>query len=298
MADENPVIIEVAMNGETRPERNPNVPLEPEAIAEEALALFDAGTSLIHAHSGDIRLTGQAAADRYLAAWRPVLAERPDALWYPTLAGGATQAEMCDHVEIIAKEVPLRMGVVDPGSTNIGSPGDDDIPAGFVYTNSYDDVRYSFELCERLKLGPSLAIYEPGFLQTTLSYHRAGRLPAGSMVKFYFGGPCGLFGTTPGCTFGLSPTEHALAAYQDMVEGTGLPWSVSVWGGDLMETPVARQAVERGGHLHIGLEEYWHPERQPTNLELLEQAKQLCAEIGRPVASFAETERILALPAR
>ncbi len=40
-----------------------------------------------------------------------------------------------------------------------------------------------------------------------------------------------------GCTFGLPPTRNALLAYLDMLEGTGLPWSVSVWGGDLMTTP-------------------------------------------------------------
>ena len=30
-----------------------------------------------------------------------------------------------------------------------------------------------------------------------------------------------------------------------MLEGTDLPWSVSVWGGDLLQTPVARLALER-----------------------------------------------------
>jgi hypothetical protein len=48
------------------------------------------------------------------------------------------------------------------------------------------------------------------------------------MVKFYFGGPYGMFGKGPGVTFGLPPTENALLAYLDMLEGTGLPWSVSV----------------------------------------------------------------------
>ena len=36
----------------------------------------------------------------------------------------------------------------------------------------------------------------------------------------------------------------ALLAYLDMLEGTTIPWSVSVWGGDLMQTPVARMAVD------------------------------------------------------
>ena len=81
-----------------------------------------------------------------------------------------------------------------------------------------------------------------------------------------------LFGTKPGVSFGLAPTENALAAYLDLLDGTDMPWSVSAWGGDLFETPVARQALERGGHLHVGLEEHFHPTKKPTNEEIIQQA--------------------------
>jgi len=118
------------------------------------------------------------------------------------------------------------------------------------------------------------------------------------MVKLYFGADYGLFATRPGVSFGLAPTENALAAYLDLLEGCDLPWSVSAWGGDLFETPVARQALERGGHLHVGLEEHFHPEHKPTNQEIVEQATALAAEVGRPIASTAETEAILDLPPR
>ena len=293
---ETPVIIEAAINGETKPERNPNTPRKPEEIEADALRCLDAGASLIHAHCDDIRVTGEAAAERYLAAWRPALQKRPDALWYPTLTGGANIRETLEHVEHIARAVPLRMCVVDPGSTNIGSPDDEGIPVGGVYANPYDDIRYSFEFCERHRFGPSLAIYEPGFLQTTLAYHRAGRLPRGAMVKLYFGGPVGLFGTKPGCTFGLSPTRNALLAYLDMLEGTNLPWSVSVWGGDLAETPIARLALELGGHVHVGLEEHWHPERKPTNVELVREMVELAGKVGRPIANCAQAADLMDLP--
>ena len=97
-------------------------------------------------------------------------------------------------------------------------------------------------------------------------------------------------------SFGLAPTEHALLAYLDLLEGTDLPWSVSVWGGDLFDTPIARLALERGGHLHVGLEEHFHPEHKPTNEEIVQQAVALIEEVGRPVASIAESGRILGLP--
>jgi uncharacterized protein (DUF849 family) len=292
-----PVLIEAAINGGTTKARNPNVPVTPEEIRADALRCFDAGATIVHAHNHDIRLSGVAAADAYLEAWAPLLAERPDVLWYPTLCVAPSAREKLEHVRMIGEQVPVRMAAVDPGSTNLGAPGADGLPEGNVYANSYADVRDAFATCEEHGWGPQLAIYEPGFLQCVLTYQRAGKLPAGSMVKLYFGGEWGMWARGRGVTFGLPPTTNALLAYLDMLEGTGLPWSVSVWGGDLMATPVARLALERGGHLHVGLEEHYDPAHAPTNLELVEQAVTLAEEVGRPLATTVQAVEVLGLPA-
>ena len=63
-----------------------------------------------------------------------------------------------------------------------------------------------------------------------------------------------------------------------------------------METPIAKLALERGGHLHIGVEEFYSKERSPSNEELIREAKALCDKVGRPLASFDETRQLLALP--
>ena len=302
--NKDPVILEVAINGGVTPDRNPHVPLSTEAIIEDSLRCFDAGASVIHAHNHDIRLNGRAGAEAYLEPWRVILAQRPDALWYPTLSvnqsDGANLEPIQDrysHYALIAAEVPMPFGVVDPGSTNLGYPGPDGLPVGFSYVNSYEDHAYAFGLAQQLKFVPSLAIFEPGFLQTTLAWYRAGRLPKGSMAKLYFGGEWGLWARAKGVTFGLPPTEKALAAYVEMLEGTDIPWSVSVWGGDLLQTPVARMALELGGHLHIGIEEHYDPNRTPTNVELIEETKALCTAMGRPLATFAQTRKLLGMPA-
>jgi uncharacterized protein (DUF849 family) len=264
-------------------------------VVAETYACLDAGAAIVHAHNANIRLVGRPAADDYLAAWRRIIAERPDVLWYPTGVAAPDLAARLEHLELLAAELPMRLCYVDPGSTNLGFPDEDGIPRGAVYTNTYEDIRGFFGLCRERQLGPSIAIYEPGWLQTTLAYHRAGQLPRGAMVKLYFGGEWGMYARGKGVTFGLPPTASALAAYLDMLEGTGLPWSVSVWGGDLLQTPVARLALERGGHLHVGLEEHYG-DRQPTNVELVAEAVALCAEVGRPVATCAEAARLLDLP--
>ena len=233
-------------------------------------------------------------------AWRPVLDARPDALWYPTGVIADDIDVRLAHTEILAAELGnrFRMAYVDPGSTNVAWIGEDGRPTGYTYTNTFADIAAFFDQCERLRLAPAIAIYEPGWLATTLHYHHQGRLPAGAMIKLYFCGDHDVLGRGPGPSYGLPPTEHALLAYLDMLAGTDLPWSVSVWGGDLMATPIARLALARGGHLHVGLEEYVHPERRPTNVELVTECVELAAEVGRPVASCDQAAELLGLPDR
>jgi uncharacterized protein (DUF849 family) len=294
-----PCIIEVAVNGTTRPERNPNVPLAPADIVADSLRCLDAGAGIIHLHNGVMRLPSHEAAALYLEAIGPILAARPGALLYPTIGSGADMAEKLGHFEELVRHVPLRIGIFDPGSMIMGwadATGLPD-PASFVYVNTYADMEVAIEQCQRLHLGPSLAVYEPGFLRNVLAYWRHGHLPRGAMVKFYFGGPSGYWARGEGVTFGLPPTEKALDAYLELLDldGCDLPWSVAVMGGDLIRTPVARLAVERGGHLHLGLEDH-HGDRTPTNLELLTEAVDLCADVGRAVATCAQAAEVLDLP--
>jgi uncharacterized protein (DUF849 family) len=292
------VIIEAAINGVTSKDRNPHVPCTPEEIAADALACLEAGAAVVHNHV-DLMYGGEAIAARQLEGWRPVLARRPDAILYPTVGFGGDVVQRYAHIPILAEAVAMRMSVFDPGSVNLGGVADDGLPGGaldFVYVNSFGDIRHMAALCERHRLGPSIAIFEPGFLRATLAYHRAGRLPEGAFVKLYFGGDADyLSGAGGGVGFGLPPTRAGLEAYLDMLEGSSLPWAVAVIGGDVMAAPVARLALERGGHLRVGLEDYAGP-RRPRNAELVEEATALARAVGRPVASCREAAALLHLP--
>ena len=292
-----PVIIEAAINGATPKRRNPNVPRTDDEIVVDALACLGAGAAIIHHHLDGAGYSGEEAADAYVAIWRRVLAERPDALLYPTFNFGADGGHDHTHLEPLAATGLARMGLCDPGSVNLGRWRDHAgarVPGGsFVYANDLDTVADQLATCARLGLGPAIAIYEPGFLRIVMAWHRAGRLPAGSMVKFYLCDDGGAFGGAP---FGLPPTRTALDAYLELLGPSGIPWAVSVVGGDVGRTDVASYALERGGHLHLGLE-FHDGERKPTNTELVHEAVALCAAHGRRVASCDETAALLGLAA-
>jgi 3-keto-5-aminohexanoate cleavage enzyme len=285
-----PVIIEAAINGATPKERNPNVPRAPEEIAADALAAIEAGAAVIHNHIDLAGISEAEAAERYLEGWRPVLAARPDALLYPTIHFGPPLGY--EHLVPLAASGLLRVGIVDPGSVNLGRVDEAGVPTGgIVYANSFDAIGRAFDICREQRLGPSLAIYEPGFLRATLAWWRAGRLPAGAMVKLYFSTERGLMGAP----FGLPGTATALDAYLELLEGCDLPWAVSLVGGDVVASEVAGLALERGGHLHLGLE-FYGGDRTPTNAQLVAEAVELCEKAGRPVATPDQAASILRLP--
>ncbi len=285
-----PVIIEAAINGMTPRTRNPHVPITPEEIAEDALACIEAGASIIHHHIDRGGLTVEEAAERYLEAWRPVLAARPDALVYPTVHFGPPRSY--EHHTPLAASGLARIGIVDPGSLNLGGRGPDGVPAGgIVYDNSFDTIARAFQLCADLGLGPSMAIYEPGFLRTVMAWCEAGRLPAGGLAKLYFSADNGYMGAP----FGLPPTETGLNAYLEILGDSGLSWAASLVGGDLGRSDMARMAVERGGHLHVGIE-FYGGDRQPTNVELVADAVRVCQDGGRGVATPDEAAGLLGLP--
>jgi len=298
-----PVIIEAAINGATPKERNPNSPRTPEEISADAIACFDAGAAIVHNHVDIVAVPGEESAARYLEGWYPVFEKVPDALLYPTTNFGPGVEGAYSHMAPLAATDLLKIGIIDPGSVNFGGLDDDGLPAppGFVYANSFGDIRHQANLCEELQLGPSMAIFEPGFLRTAMRFVHAGRLPRGAMIKLYFGGPFGYVAggaARGGAAFGLPPTMIGLDAYCELMDGSDVPWSIAVIGGDLFEhRDVALEALARGAHLHVGLEDH-AGDTQPTNVELVERAVELCAEAGRSVATIAETEAILDLPRR
>ncbi len=299
-----PVVIEAAINGATPQARNPHSPRSVAEIAADAVRALDAGAAIVHNHNDDAVVHSQPRTTAgwhdpqpYIDAWREVLAQRSDAILYPTMGSGGRDSEIAvrySHLPALNEAGVLGQGLIDPGCVGLGPADEHGLPAPTdnVYINTYRDARYMFETCQRMGRGASISIFEPGFLRVVLAYHARGLVPQGSLVKLYFGGmergPLG---------FGMFPTEPCLDAYLSMLEGTGLEWSVAILGGDCVGSGFARLALERGGHLRVGLEDFYQGARTPTNTELLEEAVSLCDEVGRPVATPSEARALLGLPA-
>jgi 3-keto-5-aminohexanoate cleavage enzyme len=288
-----PAIIEVAMNGGLPKRVNPRVPCTPIEVAADGIRCIAAGAAILHNHTEDPVIGGSGVHDPvpYRIAWSKIRERYPNAIFYPTMPGGAAGQSIeqrYSHHEKLAEWGLLGLGVVDPGSTDLGRYADDGRPrpGDSIYQNTWADGVHMVETCRRLKVGLSFSIFEPGFVRFLQGYAAANDLPQGVFVKFYFGGPK--------AGFGLQPTAKALDAYLEMIEGYDLPWLVSVQGGDVIGSGIAKLALERGGHLQVGLEP--SGDRQRDNVQLVEEAAALAQSLGREPASIDQARAILNLP--
>ena len=289
------VIFEVAINGETRKDRNPNAPRSPAEISADALACLAGGAGIIHNHIDDPLLVGEAAADEYGRGWQGILASHPDAILCPTLAASADIDGRVAHLAACAGRHGARMAPLDPGSMNMPLSGGSATTARMLsYVNSYETIAGVLDTFSRLGLAASIGIYEPGFLRAAVAFHRAGKLPRGSFVKLYFFGGRNYFDGTECVGFGLEPSASALDAYLEILGDSGLPWAAAVVGGCVFGSGMARLAMERGGHVRLGLEDF-AGDRTPSNPELLAQLTDLARSLGCTPAGSAGAARILGL---
>ncbi|WP_050460672.1 3-keto-5-aminohexanoate cleavage protein [Herbaspirillum autotrophicum] len=284
---ETPVVIEAAVT----PLRA-GVPLQPaEQTIVDAKACLAAGASVIH-HHHDFRLPREEATQQIIHIGKSILQDYPSALIYPDyIAGGPADKSMGRRYSPHALLQPmhdagaLTMFTFDPGLTLFarldaeGLPSDS-VMGGATFAEAHEMVKFA----NRVNVPVVVGVYEPGNLRWICAYARAGKFPPGSLIKFYFGGDY-VMGQdkVPGITFGLPPTKASLDTYLSFLDGIDMPWTVSVQGGVLLDTPLARYALERGGHLRVGVEDTAGG-TDMTNPQTVEAAVALAAQVGRPVA--------------
>ena len=290
-----PVIIESHINGIRTKEMNPNTPIGYDEIAEDAIRCWEAGAGAIHAHNTSFDLMGENAYKDYMRTWDRVLAKHPGITWYPTTCNNLRllpSENGLEHIPYLYEGGNVRIGCVDTGLTLFAMEADaEGYLSGPEFGFNYARVASQVRMFRERDIGMVFGVYEPGHLRHALHYVNAGLSTQGSMWDFYLIGDYGLTALEPLGTNGMKPSLESLYYYLHMIEEARVkhPWYISIWGqGALDDTTILRRAIELGGHIKTGLELFYDPARNPTNLELLLQAQEIAREVGRPIATQQE----------
>ena len=280
--------LEVALNGGGGEAHQHLMPISPDDLIAEGIACVEAGASIVHFHSYDPETGKQSDETELYAKVIEGIRAKVDAIVYGTLPMvGSKEAPTVEHVKerhaavegLVERSLLDWLSVVDPGSVNF-SPfteiaHDQD---GFVYLNPLSHVRYGLGLCERFGLHPSYAIYEPGFAR--LGAAMAERFPIlpTPIYRLMF---------SEGYTFSFPPKQYGLDAYLALMDDVApdAPWMVSGLMVDI--SPLIEPAVERGGHVRVGLEDA--PKlSERGNLWWVEDAVKRIRAVGSEPATVAE----------
>lgn len=285
-----PVWIEAALNGPWSRTRQKLIPVSVAEIVADGVACAKGGASIIHVHAYDTRTgTQNDDADTYAAIIEGIRSVE-DVIVYPTIPflqsadafGPLTAFSRYAAVEELARRGLLEWAVVDPGSVNLAAVAEASRGrTGSVYLNPGEHIKRGLELAAQYRFFPSYAIYEPGFLRLGAALARGVPNCPKPIYRFMF---------SQSFTFGFGPHAYALDAYLELLNerASGHYWMVAGLGVDIR--PLIAQAVARGGHVRVGLEDApLGTDRK--NVQWVEDAVSIIGSVGERPATAAEIRR-------
>ncbi|MBS27893.1 MAG: NADPH:quinone reductase [Alphaproteobacteria bacterium] len=288
-----PVILACAVTGSADSTgTNPNVPVTPEEIANEAIAANKAGAAIAHIHVRNPD-TGKASTkveyyeevvNRIRDAGSPViinLTTGPGGRFVPDPAdpmqAGKTSA-MMTAVERVAHVVKMKPDIcsLDVASMNFGE---------WNMVNSPAILREMAKMIQDAGVKPELEVFDTGHV----------RLAAQMCADGDITDPRPLFQFCLGISWGAPASSDAMALMRDLAPDNAV-WAS--FGISRHEMPMVGTATLLGGHCRVGLEDNLYISRGKLasgNAELVEHAVGIIQSLGEDVASVDQACEILAL---
>ncbi|MFW5968046.1 MAG: 3-keto-5-aminohexanoate cleavage protein [Persicimonas sp.] len=264
-----PLIITAAVVGaETMREHTPHVPYTPVEIAEEAARCREAGASIVHVHGRKEDGTPTQDRETFARILEEVRARTDILVQFST--GGAVGMSVEERIE--ALDLRPDMATLTTGTVNFG----DD-----VFLNSLPMIRQIAGRLQEYDITPEIEIFDTGMVDTAMRLVDEGLLEEPLHFDFVLGVPGGMGGRPENLDFlvDMIPEEST--------------WSVAGIGRH--ELPLARKAVDMGGHVRVGLEDNIFIETGKLaegSFELVEAVADYAADQGRELAT-PETARTM-----
>lgn len=265
-----PVMITAAINGaEVTREHTPWLPLTPAEVGDEAARCAAAGASIIHLHGRRADGTPTQDIDTFRAYFEAIR-ERSDVI-VQFSTGGAIGMSVEQRIEALA--LSPEMATLTTGTTNFG----DD-----VFMNPLPVVREIASRMQQFDVRPEVEIFDVSMLDTALRLLDEGLLGKRPHFDFVMGVP------------GAMAARESHLDYLVSLLPDGATWSVAAVGRH--ELPMARHAIDRGGHVRVGLEDNIFIAKgvlAEGSSALVAAVAEMAVASGRGVMELAEARRML-----
>lgn len=270
MSQGEPLIITAAVVGaETMREDTPYVPYTPEEIAAEARLAREAGASIAHVHGR--KADGTPTQDKEtFSQILDKIQDRTDII-VQFSTGGAVGMDVEER--IAGLQLGPEMATLTTGTVNFGNS---------IFANSLPTIKTIAERLSEYDITPEIEVFDSGMLRTANYLIDRGFLKPPLHFDFVMGMPGG-----------IGPRPRDLEYLLEMLPEEST-WSVA--GIGKYELPLAREAIERGGHVRVGLEDNIYVDKNQLaegNAELVERVVDMAESIGRDIANPDEAREML-----
>ncbi len=270
-----PLIITAAITGaETTREMNPNLPVTPEEQAKAARECVDAGASVIHLHVREDDGRPTQSLERFRESIEAIREACPRETLIQVSTGGAVGEPMEKRIAPIVELKP-EMASLNVASMNFGDE---------VFINHPLEVKDLAKHMLDLGVLPEVEVYDAGHVEIARRLLKQGLLKKPIHYQFVLG-----------VAGGMSGEERNLKFLLDSIDPDDT-WSVA--GIGRWELPCAQYAVKHGGFVRVGFEDNVFFEKgvlAESNAQLVKRVAQFSREVGRQVASPAQTRKLLGI---
>ena len=277
----NKTIITVAPTGAwPKKENNPNVPMDPEEIAEDVYECWKAGAAVAHLHMRDENGNGAMDPVRFKKTVELIKAHEDCDIVLNLTTSGDIHADDVIRVAHV-KELKPEMASYDCGSMNWLNSG--------LFINSpkfLEDCGYLFQ---ELGVKPEIEAFDPGMIGNAAYYIKKGVLKTPVHFQFCMGCANGISGTMKNLIFMKEEADR-------LVGPQNYTWSCFGVGHSAME--MLYGAVALGGHIRVGMEDnvlFSKGVLAENNAQFVKRAVEAVKLFGREVATSDEARQLLNL---
>ncbi len=246
------------------------MPYSPDEIIKATIESYHAGASAVHLHMRDESGTPTTNLDIFRRVIDAVKAECPDIIIDIPSVLGDTEEDMLRPLTIPEVETTaLQPGPMIVGSTTI--------------IRTPQSVVRALEFMLEHDIVPEIATHDLSHLAN------AERLVLPRLQKpYYFNLVLGLEGST------YATPANLLHTVERLPEGS--KWMTCIGGRPTLD--MLTFAIILGGHIRVGMEDmiYVYPRKDEivrTNVQLVEMMVKIATDLGRPIATPAQTRQML-----
>jgi 3-keto-5-aminohexanoate cleavage enzyme len=268
----------VTGSGPTR-ENNPNVPYTPAEIADEVVRSHEAGASIAHVHVRDPKTGAPAFEMEYFREVRDRVRSRCDILLNFTTSAFNLTGENIMERRASTTALGPELCTLDIGSMNFRNR---------VFLNPPEWGPYCAKVARERGVKPELECFDMGHIQQCNYLIEDGLLD-----------PPYLFQLCMGTAGGIQAGSRNFVFMLESLPSDDVVWTTLGIGRH--QFPTAVMSIINGGHVRVGFEDNVFLSRSvlaKSNGELVEKAVRLARELGREIATPADTRKILNIPGK